>query len=144
MKLSPYFLYNWVLPADAAPGEDHYYRHNVVRWLVRTGDYTQKEPTKDDVDSFITDFSKCIGTALSLGFKHIFVNPMVSKEMPLGGRGTLLLGNRTGDGNGSVDDEEESGHTNNMTGYELHWLVGYCCLQSCQVQCCLGFSLSDC
>jgi len=81
LKLTPYFFYTWAMPADAVPGEDQYYRHKVVRWLVRARDYAQKEPTPDDVTAFITDFSKCIGTALSLGFKHIFVHPMVSKDL---------------------------------------------------------------
>lgn len=77
VKLLPYFFYTWSLPADKASGEDVYYRHKVVRWLVRGKSYTQVQPTAEDVSSYIKDFGTCIATAIQLGFRHIFVNPMV-------------------------------------------------------------------
>jgi hypothetical protein len=77
LKMTPYFFYSWAMPADQQPGEDKYYRHLVTRWLVRDATYKQVEPTAQEISDYTEDFSKCISAAITLGFKHILISPMV-------------------------------------------------------------------
>jgi hypothetical protein len=84
LKITPYFFYSWAMPADQQPGEDKYYRHIVTRWLVRDATYKQVEPTAQEISDYTEDFSKCIGAAITLGFKHILISPMVCHPRGLG------------------------------------------------------------
>lgn len=84
LKITPYFFYRWDMPADQQPGEDKYYRHSVVRWLVRDASYKQVEPSAQEVSDYVEHFAKCVSTAVALGFRHIFVSPMVRWVWGLG------------------------------------------------------------
>jgi hypothetical protein len=79
LKISPYFFYTWAMPTDAVPTEDKYYRHSVVRWLVRDASFKQVEPTGEHLSQYRLSFGTCVRAAISAGFKHIFISPMVSR-----------------------------------------------------------------
>jgi hypothetical protein len=68
------------MPSDAQPNEDKHFRHSVVQWLVRDASYKQVEPTAADVTAFTADFGMCVATAISLGFRDIYLNPMVDAD----------------------------------------------------------------
>lgn len=77
IKFSPYFFYFWA----PLPPDDKNYRHNVTQWRVRQyPGYDFAEPTPVHVQQYITDFSKCLAHAISLGFTNLFVNPMIDAD----------------------------------------------------------------
>lgn len=78
IKLTPFFYYNWDLPANAPANEDQFYRHIVTRWKVMDANYTIVDPTSDAVSLYTDGFAVCISKAINLGFEHIYINPMVS------------------------------------------------------------------
>lgn len=84
MKISPFFNYNWELPSNAVAGEDQYYRHWITSWLIN-GPNADRQPTAEHVQEYVAGLSACITTAINLGFKHLFINPMIDPNYKTGG-----------------------------------------------------------